>query len=134
MATFKTPTVDPFDILDIKPVKAKGWDEGKKLSEKQKEFLRKRGYDPDSRPYAQSKQLIGIIMERYEKKKCTLKQVALLEKVGWSKKDASEMGFEQASKALDAAAKNGWRKPESYDASDAQPVEVLANDSDDVPF
>lgn len=131
-AAYKTQTIDPFDVLQIKPAKVRGWDEGKKLSDKQRNVLRKAGYDPDKMDYSRGSQLCRILCERWENKKCTLKQAALLQKCGWSPKEASDMGFEQASKALDQAAKNGWKKPEHYEA---QPEPIAAGVVDDnVPF
>ncbi len=40
-ATFKTQSVDPFDIFQIKPKPVRGWDKGKVLSDRQRETFRK---------------------------------------------------------------------------------------------
>ena len=133
-ATYKTKEVDPFDVLDLKPVKARGWDEGKQFSEKQRNFLRGRGIDPDKTDYARGKQLIGIIMDRLDKKLCTIKQASTLERFGYSKAEASAMKFEEASLALDAIAKNGWKRPANSQPV-AQPVsENRIPEDDNVPF
>lgn len=79
-------------------------------------------------------------MDRLDKKLCTVKQAATLERFGYSKAEASTMKFEQASLALDAIAKNGWKRPkempkfnpapEASDVKDFQPSTI----DDDVPF
>lgn len=132
-ATYKTQKVDAFDILAIKPIKARGWDEGKVLSTKQRDTLKKAGYDPDSMEYARAKQLVGIIIGRWVNKKCTIKQAATLQRCGWSKEEASDMGFDQASKCISAAAANGWQKPDNFEAPEA-PLPAAEPVADDVPF
>jgi superfamily II DNA or RNA helicase len=136
-AKYSKAAVDPFDVLDVKPVAARGWDEGKQLTEKQRNILKKQGYDPDQMEYARAKQLVGIIVSRWENKKCSIKQAALLERCGWTKAEASDMGFEQASKAIDAAAKNGWQRPESFEAPPGEQKSPMTNldiPDDDIPF
>ena len=106
-STYKTTNIDPFDLLQIKPVKSRGWDQGKLFSEKQSNFLRQRGFNPDEMDYAKGKQLIGVMMNRFEKKLCTLKQASTLKKFGYD----VNMTFDQASATLDALASNNWQKP-----------------------
>lgn len=115
-STYKTQKIDPFDVLAIKPVSQRGWDDKKVLTEKQRSILRNAGIDPDGIEYARARQLVGIIIDRYTNKKCSLKQAATLERFGYSKEEASGMGFEQASKALDQIAKNGWKRPQVFEA------------------
>ena len=106
-ATYKIKGIDPFDILQIKPVASRGWDKVKQFSERQREFLRKQGFSPDEIGYAQGKQIIGAIMERFDKNLCSLKQAAVLKKYGCD----VNVSFAQASANIDAIAKNGWSKP-----------------------
>lgn len=128
-AKFSTTAVDPFDVLQIKPVASRGWDKGKILSEKQRNFLRRGGIDPDKIPYSQAKQLIGEMLSRFDKHLCSLGQAKVLKKFGCD----TNMSFEDASKTIDAIAKNGWRKPPILPAQESVPVMAVAED-DDIPF
>ena len=104
---YTTQRIDPFDVLQIKPVKPRGWDIGKVLTEKQRGFLMRAGIDPDSIPYSQAKQLISEILHRYKAKLCSLKQAALLKKFGYD----TNVTFEQASEIITTLKNNGWRRP-----------------------
>jgi len=133
-SSYKTQTVDPFDILAIKPVAAKGWDQGKQLSEAQKGILRKAGYNPEGMEYGRAKQLVGIMIDRWKNGKCSINQAKTLEKFGYEKTEASAMSFEDASKAIDAIAKNGWKRPLASMAPVSSPESSPALESDEVPF
>ena len=109
--------INPFDVLDIKPAKQRGWDDKKILTEKQKGFLRKFGFDPESLEYARARQLIGIIMERIDKKRCSFAQIELLCKFGYSESGVKDWSSEQASKAIDAIKANGWKRPQVFEAT-----------------
>ena len=104
-ARFTTQSVDPFDILHLEPVKARGWDNVKSLTEKQRSLLAKQGINPDNVTFAQGKQLIGEILRRWDGKLCSFKQAKVLKKYGYS----TEVTFEQASATIDALASNDWR-------------------------
>lgn len=106
-ASYKTQSVDPFDVLDIKPTKPRGWEHGKQISEGMKNVLRKAGYNPDEMDYHKAKQLVGVLIDRWTNHKCTIKQAALLKKHGYS----PDLSFDDAKKTIDALAKNGWRRP-----------------------
>jgi superfamily II DNA or RNA helicase len=108
--SYSKQAIDPFDVLQIKPAVSRGWDNGKQLSEKQRNFLRKQGVDPDTIDYPKAKQLIGAMLERFDKNLCSLKQANLLRKFGYP----VDVTFEQASATIDALAKNGWRRPEDF--------------------
>jgi superfamily II DNA or RNA helicase len=126
-AKFSLTSVDPFDILQVKPVASRGWDKGKVLSEKQRNFLRRGGIDPDKINYANAKALIGEMMNRFEKHLCTLGQAKVLRKFGCP----TDLTFEQASKTIDAIAKNGWRRPENLSF---EPAEMATVADDNIPF
>ena len=107
-ARFTTQDVNPFDVLELQPVKARGWDNGQRLSEKCRAMLQKhRGVNPDSIPYAQAMQLVREQIRRWDHKLCSFKQAKVLKKYGYS----IEVTFEQASATIDALAKNQWKKP-----------------------
>lgn len=107
-ATFSAVSVDPFDVLDVRPSKPRGWDSVKRLTEKQKDVLRRNGINPDELPYSQGKQLIDRIVERGREGKCTFKQARTLIKYGYE--DAASYTFEEARAKLDELARNGWRR------------------------
>ena len=138
-ATYKSQSIDPFALLQIKPVASsnRGWDK-KPASEKMRNILRKNiGVNPDEFDFGQTRQLVTEFFRRIEQKLCTVKQMSLLKKHGVEAKDFT---FTQASKAIDAIAKNGWSKPanlqqiitETTQAPKvAQPGDL---EPDDIPF
>jgi superfamily II DNA or RNA helicase len=106
-ARFTTQSVDPFDVLELDPVKQRGWDNCRQLTEKQRSLLAKQGINPDNITFAQGKQLISEICRRWDGKLCSFKQAKVLRKYGYN----TDVSFAEASATIDALAKNGWRKP-----------------------
>ncbi len=107
---YTSRTVNPFDVFEIQPTQARGWDAGKTLSEKQRGLLLKQGVNPDELPYVQGRQLIAEMFRRWDAKLCSLKQAALLKRFGY---DTHDVTRERASQIIDALAKNGWRRAET---------------------
>lgn len=105
---YSSQFINPFDVLQIVPQKVRGWDSGRQLSEKQLNLLLRQGINPDSLPYAQAKQIIGEIFNRWGKKQCTFKQAKILSRFGYETK----VSMQDATKIIDAIAANRWRKPE----------------------
>lgn len=143
-SSFKSQRIDPFNLLQIKPVSASRSEDKKVLTEKQRAMLRRGGYDPDKMEYAAAKQLVGILVDRLVNKKCSLKQVELLKKFAV---DGRDFTFEQASAVIDQIAKNGWRKPDGLtvpkavekssdmpEPSRAPVASAPVGDDDDIPF
>lgn len=114
---YSSQFINPFDVLQIVPQKVRGWDAGRQLSEKQRALLLKQGINPDSLPYAQAKQIIGEIFNRWGKKQATFKQAAWLKKKGY----ATNIPMAEASKIMDSWAKNGWRRPDPKPSEDTVP-------------
>jgi superfamily II DNA or RNA helicase len=107
-ADYVSVGVDPFDLLGIPVSRARAWDTGKSLSEKQFNLLKRQGLDPSKIPYSQAKQLIGELVRRWNNKLSSVKQIKLLKKKGI---DAREMSFENASKQISIIAeKEGWKR------------------------
>ena len=104
---YSTKTVNPFDLFQIAPAKERGWDQGKVLTEKQKGVLLRQGINPEAMPYAQAKQVLHEMFRRVNEHLATAKQLAVLRRYGYTD---PKITFEQASSALSAIAKNGWRK------------------------
>lgn len=106
-AKFTATRVNPFDVFDIKPVRERGWDQGKKLSDKQRDLLSKAKIDPDSVSYSQAKQLIDEMFRRWDSGLATFGQAKILKKSGF----VAPMRREEASKAIDQiATRQGWAK------------------------
>jgi hypothetical protein len=106
-AAFNTTTINPFDCFDVKPVAERGWDKGKKLTDKQAAILRKQGIEPDALPYGQAKQLLNEMFHRWDTGMCSYKQSALLRKRGLP----CNVTKEEASRVLDEiASREGWKK------------------------
>lgn len=108
-AQFSAREINPFDVFQLQPARAKAWESGAVLTEKQANILRKQGIDPSKVSYSQGKQIIGELFRRWDGDLCTIKQAALLQKHGYETKDLSRT---DATKLIDALANNGWRRPE----------------------
>jgi superfamily II DNA or RNA helicase len=106
-ATFRTSKLDPFDILGLQPVAARGWDVGKQLSEKQRGLLAKQGIDPDGLPYTQARQIIGELFRRWDGDLCSFKQAKLLRKYGYD----ANVSRTEAKGIIDRIVAAGWRRP-----------------------
>lgn len=106
--TFASRVVNPFDALDIEPVKERGWDSGKKLSPKQGALLLRQGINPDNMSYAQSRQVLNEMFRRWNNKLCTFKQAALLKRYGYETKD---MTMQKASELITGLRSRGWSNP-----------------------
>lgn len=107
-ASYSTKQINPFDVFEVTPTPSRKWDEGKVLSEKQRNILIKSGVNPDGMPYHESKQILDETFRRWNKKLCSLKQAACLKRYGYDTKD---MTMAAAKAALDALAKNNWKRP-----------------------
>lgn len=107
-ANFKLRSVDPFDILGVTPARSRGWDGGRKITDKQRGVLLRAGINPDKLSYGQQKQLLIALFARMNKKLATIGQCKTLRKRGV---DTTGMTFDQARLKLDEiAAQEGWRK------------------------
>ena len=106
-AKYSTGSVDPFDVLQLDPVTARGWDRAKQPTRKQRDLLERKGVDTTNLTFTNCSQIIGEIIDRQKAGQCTFKQAKILAKYGYP----SSMTFEEASKTINAIAKNGWRRP-----------------------
>ncbi|MEK6280288.1 MAG: DEAD/DEAH box helicase [Acidobacteriota bacterium] len=108
-ASYSSRHIDPFNALQLKPARERGWDKNKTLSEKQAALLRRQGIDPLTLSYAQGRQVIAELFKRWDGNLASLKQCALLQKHGY---DTNGITIDQAKQMIDALAKNNWRRPE----------------------
>ena len=105
-AKWTASTINPFDVFDVKPVAERGWDKGKKLTDKQAAILRKQGIEPDNIPYSQAKQLLTELFRRWDGGLCTFGQAKILQKRGLS----TNVTREEAGRIIDQiAAREGWK-------------------------
>jgi superfamily II DNA or RNA helicase len=111
-ASWEAQNIDPFDTFQIQPDRARGWDAGRKLTDKQLAFLAKQGIDASAMPYAQGRQLVTELFRRFDEKLCTFKQAKLLRKHNLP----SNVTMDVARQLIDAVAANGWRRPANTDA------------------
>lgn len=142
---YQTQQVNPFDVFDLQPAKERGWDHGKRLTEKQQALLLKQGIDGNALPYVQAKALLNELFRRWNAKLATLKQCKLLKKHGY---DVKEMTMKEASERIDALAKNGWKRPvevkpsavpsmsevTSFAPTDSPPIDHYDHTEESVPF
>lgn len=106
-ATFRIHSINPFDILEMKPERERGWDSGKQLTAFQKAMLNRNGIDASGLSYHQQKQILVELFRRLNEKLATFKQVKLLKKHGY---DTKETTMKQASNLIDDLAKAGWNR------------------------
>lgn len=101
-ALYSTAAVNPFDRFGITPCREPVWHRGRMPSEKQIEFLARRGIDASGLSFTHACQLI-----EYTKDLCTEKQANLLRRFGY---DPSKLKFDQAKELIDQIANNGWKR------------------------
>jgi len=114
-ARYSCQVVDPFNVFHIEPWRERGWDKGRQPSEKMLALLERNGIDTKGLSFTQAKQLVGEIVHRYLSKQCSFKQARLLARYGYP----TDVPFAEASRLIDALAKNNWKRPDP-----AEPVEV----------
>jgi superfamily II DNA or RNA helicase len=106
-ASFRAVNVSPFDVFDIAPRRERGWDAGRRLSEKQRALLFKQGIDADALPYHEGKQLLDEMFRRIHGGLASFRQVAVLKRNGF----AAPLRRDEARKILDRVARQqGWRR------------------------
>ena len=91
-------TVDPFDILNVEPLRTRGWDVNDAPTEAQKRALEKHrikaGPDMTRR---QASQLLDAIIDRRNRGLCSYRQAKLLQSHGY---DTTNMTFDEASRLI----------------------------------
>lgn len=106
-ASYRTTSVDPFDVLHVQPWKERGWDKGKPVSEKMKSLLARNGIEAANLSFIQARQLTQELFRRWEGKLCTFRQAKLLSKRGY---DTANLTMKDATALIDGiAAREGWK-------------------------
>lgn len=107
-ASYAVQSMDPFDILDVTPMREPGWHQGRKPSDKQVSFLGKAGVDIKNLSFCKASQLISEVIRRRNEGLASFKQLRLLSKNGI---DGAELTFDLASEAIDLiASRQGWKR------------------------
>jgi hypothetical protein len=106
-ANYTMTAVDAFNLFDIAQMRERGWDIGRRISEKMAAMLRKMGVDPAKTNYSEARILVGEQIRRWKEKLCSPKQAALLKRYGY---DPKNIKFDDAKKLIDRIASNGWRR------------------------
>ncbi len=106
---YTVESVNPFDMFHIRPARERGWERGKEISPKMRGLIEKHYPDVniDQITFTQARQLSTELFRRWDNKLASYKQVKLLAKHGI---DAANMSMADAGAAIDALAKNGWRR------------------------
>jgi hypothetical protein len=107
-AKYSTAKVNPFNVLDMEPVREKGWNMGRQPTEKQVAFLASKGVDVAGLSFTHASQIISRLIKNRQEKLATFKQARVLAKFRY---DAKNMSFAEASALIDKIAKNGWKRP-----------------------
>lgn len=129
-AKWQKREVDPFDVLDITPVRERGWSAGQPATDKQIEALKRMKFSEHELTgltKAKASQLIGESFRRREQGLSSFAQIRLLQRFGV---DAKPLTFEQASAAITTIKNNGWRLPKDYQAPPVETHEQL----EDLPW
>lgn len=106
-AKYSTAKINPFNVLDIDPVKEKPWHKDRKPTAGQTKYLEKCGVPIDGLTFTHASQIIDTMIKRREGGTCTYKQAKCLQKAGF---DTTEMSFKKAGFTIGALAKVGWQK------------------------
>lgn len=107
-AKFSSAKINPFNVLDINPVRELPWHKGRQPSQKQMAFLNKNGVDIDGMSYTHIKQTIDAIFKRIENGEPSYRQTKQLMKRGI---DTTKITFEQAGKMMGELQRNRWQTP-----------------------
>lgn len=125
-AKWNAKNVDPFDVFAITPRKAKGWEQGKQLTPKQADILRRQGIDPDGKPYGQMKQVLDELFHRWDNGLATFGQAKHLRSLGLP----TDLPKGVASQVLDGVWKQRLPPAEALARAQAEAAKQAA----EVPF
>ena len=106
---YNTSDIDPFTMLGIKAKPLSKWSNTRQLTEKQTAILVNAGINVNNMPIHQQRQAIEKIFERSRKGLCSMKQMALLCKFGYSSAEVKTWTRQTAGATLDQIRNNGWK-------------------------
>lgn len=110
---YSTQDINPFDLLDVTPASPFSRNFGRPPTEKMIKFLADNGIDSAKHrlTFTDAGKMIGKIKELQASAPPTDFQRRRLLGLGWNKNELMNMTRAKATKALDAAAQNGWKRP-----------------------
>ncbi len=111
-AKWSSRVVNPFDVFELAPHRERGWEQGKRPTDRMLRVLEKAkisGIDELTR--AEAGRLVGELVRRWNNHLCSYAQAKLLRKFG----ESPECTMKEASAKIDAIAKNGWRAVRNVD-------------------
>lgn len=100
--SYSTRTVDPFNLLAVKPKRSSQWTNNNPISPAQENVLIRAGIEVHGYEPVQQRQILEQIWKRRKKGLCTLKQMKMLVRLGVPIAEAKKMPFEQASTKIDS--------------------------------
>lgn len=109
-AQYRMRNIDAFDRYDREPSRDAYNGSGYSLTEKQRAFLIKHGYNPDAVSPGAAKRLLGDLLSSFKNNGATEKQCQILSRYQY---DPTGMSKKEASKIIDSIAANGWKRPEA---------------------
>jgi len=105
-AEFKLTYIDPFAVFVKRAAKFANYHQRGPLTDKQRNILRKHGYNPEDFSAQEGQAIITKLF------RATDKQVVVLVRAGYPFEQVSNIQKWEAGKLIDAVAKNNWRRPE----------------------
>lgn len=119
-AFYQTHDVDVWSPTAwVPPRTVKGFEGDRKPSQKMIAALKKfglTGNEINEMNFSQAKSLLGKCIDRIDKNLCSIKQRRTLSKFGV---DAAKMSFQEASKAIQKIADNGWKRPTNFEPNES---------------
>jgi superfamily II DNA or RNA helicase len=94
---YSTTTVNPFDVLDLEPVREREWERGVPATEAQRALLSKFGVDATGVSKSRAGQLIAECKDRRQHGQCSYQQARVLRGMGIS---TAGVTFEQARRLI----------------------------------
>ena len=113
---YASTVINPFEVFSLNPERARSWDNGKRLSEKQLALLQRQGINPDNMTYGQSRQVLNELFRRWSGKLATLKQAAVIRK-HYPEIEIKTLTMTKATELINLLAANHWKRPEKVEAA-----------------
>tara|TARA_R110000824_G_scaffold71733_9_gene183562 strand:- start:1444 stop:2994 length:1551 start_codon:yes stop_codon:yes gene_type:complete len=105
--SYRKKTLDPFDLLDIEPPLEDNDFNSRPLTEKQRQWLEKSGFDVEMMTDGERRKILNQMIYRKKNNLASPKQINLLNRFGYN---ARSMKMSEASGLIDAIAKNNWKR------------------------
>ena len=105
--SYRKKTLDPFDVLDIEPpIEDNDW-KADPLTDKQRQWLEKSGFDIEMMSNAERRKILNQMIYRKKNNLATPKQIKLLQRFGYN---ARSMKMPEAGELIDRIAQNNWKR------------------------